>query len=589
MDSKNNFLERITEFVASIDEEYLIGISNKGILNRGKKDLEAIKNIEVEIQTDSIKLTLPHETVCFISEKATEYKCSCPSRTVCKHIIISFLYLKNNFNTLFPSEVENRSTSCERKDIDFEKLLTIKLDNLMDIVGSKLINEVIKRIKFGLEAEIEESSMLTIRFKEEGYVVKFLTRNWDEVSDAEILEEALCSCKSKEICRHKIEGLLNYQLYKKVLQKEDLKTFDKKSNIEKEKYIEVVSLVKKAMEEILYVGLSRLPETTLENMETMALLCHNSNIPNLEKLLRNIRTEIEFYINKSASFTVSSFKNKISNIYTAAVAIENCCKENKADDTRKYIYENRLIELCGEHKSTYYDIPPIKLWGIGAEAWSSKSGYEGITYYFFLESRDMLLTYTNSRPTYYDNNKRKNFQIALSTVPNWGIEGKLEEISKSGMKLINGKINEENRISSSAQSSGEILERTSIYELKLDKYTIDNWEELLQRFCGELVKDIPILEKIFVIRPLNYGKSSFDNIKQRFTLPIYDIRGKLMNIVLDFSPEKKMLIRKFERMERSNKYPDSILGRIYIIDGNFSVEPITAYYTDGTISNLTLE
>ena len=50
MDSKNNFLEKLKNLVSTMDDDYIIGISNKGILNRSKKDLEKASSIEYSSQ-----------------------------------------------------------------------------------------------------------------------------------------------------------------------------------------------------------------------------------------------------------------------------------------------------------------------------------------------------------------------------------------------------------------------------------------------------------------------------------------------------------------------------------------------------------
>lgn len=576
MDSRDNFLVKIKEFLLTIDEEYLIGISNKGIANRAKKDLDACSGVDIEIEEEAIKCTLADGTICFLNENIKEYKCSCPSRSICKHVVMSYLYLKNNLNTIFPSSSESSEVQVENKSFDFTKLLNIHMERLSEAVGDKIFNEAVKRIKFGIEVQIEESSILTIRFKEENYTVKIMPNNKENISEKEVLEETICSCKSKEICRHKVEGILKYQLYKKLIKEEDLKICNKKYSSSNKSYSEAANAVKKLMEDILLMGLSRMPESTLERLESTAILCHNHDIPNLEKRLRTVKSDLELYVNKNASFSIGSLKNKLSNIYAIASAVENCKVEDK------------LYNLCGEHKSQYYDIPTIELYGIGAENWSSKSGYEGVTYYYYEENRGILFTYTNSRPTYYDDNKKKSSQIAYSYLPSWGIEGKLDDISKCHIRLLKGKINGENRISSSEQSSGEVLGTTDIYKLNLKNIFIDKWHKLLENYPKAFMGGQNEKSNIYIIKPDEFGKSSFDNIEQRFSMLLYDKEGNEISMILNFSKETKSIIQKLERIDRTKKYPDYILVRSYIIDGKLSVIPITIYYEDGSIVNLTL-
>ncbi|MBV7273895.1 hypothetical protein JMF89_06910 [Clostridiaceae bacterium UIB06] len=575
MDSRDNFLEKMKNFLLTIDEEYLIGISNKGIVNRAKKDLEASNKVDIEIEEEAVKCTLADDTICFLKDNIKEYKCSCPSRSLCKHVVMSYMYLKNNINIICPSVSENSEVQTENKSFDFTKLLNINTHNLPQIIGEKIFNEAVKRIKFGIEAQIEEGSILTIRFKEENYIVKIMANNKEGISEKEILEEAMCSCKSKEICRHKVEGILKYQLYKKLIKEEDLKLFNKKSSLGKESYSEAAKTVKKLMEDILFMGLSRMPESTLEKLESTALLCHNYNIPNLEKSLRAVKSELDLYFKKNASFSTRSLRNKLSKIYAAASAIESCKDEEM------------LYNLCGEHKSSYYDIPTIDLYGIGAESWSSKSGYEGITYYYYEENRGSIFTYTNSRPTYYDN-KKKNSQTAYSYTPSFGIEGNTDDISKCHIRLSKGKINGENRISASEESRGEVLEVTDIHKLNLKDIFVNKWYKLLEGYPRTFMGTQNENSNLYIIKPEEFGKSNFDNIKQSFTMALYDKEGKEINMIVNFSKETKAIIQKLERIDRLKKYPEGILVKAYIIDGKLSVMPITLYYEDMSIENLTL-
>lgn len=577
MDSRDYILNKTREFLITIDEEYLIGISNKGIVNRAKKDLEAVEDIKVEVEETGINCTLADGTNCFINDNIKLFKCSCPSRTICKHIIMCYLYLKNNINKLFPLDNEKIEECNEIKSFDFTKFLNIKIESLTQLASEKTFNEIVKRFKFGVEATIEEGTILTINFKDEGFMVKITPRNEEDITHREIIEDIICSCKSKEICRHKVEAIIHYEMYKGLIKKEDLKISNKSMNTNKKIYTEAIVAVKKLMEEILFVGLSRVPENIIEKLEGTAILCHNSDIPSFEKQLRRVKKDIELYIKKNAAFSVSSLKNLMSRIYVMCLSLENCTDEEQ------------FYKLCGEHKSSYYDIQPITLWGIGAESWSSKSGYEGITYYYFEENKEKLFTYTNSRPTYYENVKKRTNQTSYIQLPSFIPENNVEDISKYGVKLIDGKLNDEGRISSSEKSKGEILERTDIFKLNIKSIFSDDWNRLLEKHSKSFTIYEEGQDNICIIKPETYGSCDFDNIKQRFTMALYDKAGNEINIVLDYSKEKKRVIQKLERMDRLKKYPHSILGRIYMENGRIIVIPIAIYYEDGRITNLTLE
>ena len=89
-DGKSIWKERLTD----VDDDYLIGISNKGIVKRAYKDKEdtaaEIGNIDGEADVRVGEETV---TVCF---PLGESKCTCPSRSICRHVIQAILTLREN-------------------------------------------------------------------------------------------------------------------------------------------------------------------------------------------------------------------------------------------------------------------------------------------------------------------------------------------------------------------------------------------------------------------------------------------------------------------------------------------------------------
>ncbi len=458
MDSRNNFLSDLKNWIDGIDDDFLVGISNKGIFNRAKRELEEKSEVSVNIDDQKVICTLQDGTVCSFTTDIQKFKCSCPSRSICKHVIISLVYIGENKSTLLGGgadasdgtvETDNGNTQRgSESDVsengmveeEIEQLLSINPSELIKLVGDRAYREALFRIDFGLDYDINEGTMLSVKFNDEGIFVRF--------PRFEPIRDAICTCKSAEFCRHKVEAVILYQIYKN---KKDLLGFKEGYNVKKP--IETVLEIKKFVSELITSGLSRLPESSAETMEQMAVICHCSNLSVLEKLFRKLKNETELYFSKSAGFSMQKMLNNIITIYNVCLAIENT--ENNC---------SYLKELIGEHKSSYYDIPPIELYGMGAESWVADSGYEGITFYFYYEKEKSWFTYTNTRPVYYDDIKVNTSRMYKAGAP-WGLGINLEEFSKSCIKLNNGKANMENRLSSSENSKAEITGRTNVKKI----------------------------------------------------------------------------------------------------------------------------
>lgn len=565
MDRENTFLERLNSYINSLDEDYLIGISNKGIVKRANKDLEKLESIEYDIKDDYIEFKIDDITFS-VNEEVQKYKCSCPSRTICKHIIMCYLYIMNNKEKIFGEiKEECNEEQLEEDKIETKEFIRLKeynIENIKKNIGEKALVDIIRKINFGINYTITETAMVTVDFGEELIKVRLL----DDI------ENSLCSCKSKELCIHKAEALILYKLYKNYISLEELNNYlISKEVLDYENIKKATVEIRNLIEEILISGISRVPETILDSINNMAIKCHNYDLPNFEKTLRGIREEIILYFNKNAAFKNEKLLNILTTLYIKTLTLENSNNFNI------------ISEIIGEFKSSYYSIPVIELNGIGEENWTSNSGYKGTTYYFFENKRGEIFTFTKAIATYYDNMPRRNYIIDNNVAP-WGLKCKLEELDKIHFKLKGGKVNLQNRISSSNESRGDLIGLSDIASLNLERYKFDNWEKVIDSVFLNKKKNNENYNLVF-LEGNKFGESKFDNITQTFTLEIKDKDENVMEINIKFSLEKKHLIKTLERLYKRGKVP-MFFGRVYIDEGKIKFYPIS-YFRDNEIESLT--
>ncbi len=87
-------MEQWKELLADVDDDYLIGISNKGILKRAYKDKEEIAAV-VDGMGEEASVKVGEETVS-VRFPLGESKCTCPSRSICRHVVQAILVLKES-------------------------------------------------------------------------------------------------------------------------------------------------------------------------------------------------------------------------------------------------------------------------------------------------------------------------------------------------------------------------------------------------------------------------------------------------------------------------------------------------------------
>ena len=80
----------LKEQISIIDESYLIGISNRGIVNRAQKDL-AGSEVNLSLNNTMLEAAFADGTVVKITGMPGQFECSCPSRTICKHVVMALI------------------------------------------------------------------------------------------------------------------------------------------------------------------------------------------------------------------------------------------------------------------------------------------------------------------------------------------------------------------------------------------------------------------------------------------------------------------------------------------------------------------
>ena len=178
---------------------------------------------------------------------------------------------------------------------------------------------------------------------------------------------------------------------------------------------------------------------------------------------------------------------------------------------------------------------------------------------------------------------RRNYIIDNNVAP-WGLKCKLEELDKIHFKLKGGKVNLQNRISSSNESRGDLIGLSDIASLNLERYKFDNWEKVIDSVFLNKKKNNENYNLVF-LEGNKFGESKFDNITQTFILEIKDKFENIIEINIKFSLEKKHLIKTLERLYKRGKVP-MFFGRVYIDEGKIKFYPIS-YFRDNEIESLT--
>ena len=168
------------QFVPFANEAFLVTLANKGLYKRALKDLETTGQIALTATGSHLQVQLDDITVCLASN-VSQSTCSCPSKTVCKHILMGILAAAGYAATAEDDKDAVPETSSELpSSAPWEKLINVDLTQLRKQAGKKLFEDTLRLIQDGWTADFTEGDMLEATINTENITVYFSQRRQPE-------------------------------------------------------------------------------------------------------------------------------------------------------------------------------------------------------------------------------------------------------------------------------------------------------------------------------------------------------------------------------------------------------------------------
>lgn len=563
--------------LAEIEDEYLIGLTNKGIVKRSYKDKEtaAIKILKLE---DEAALQVDGETV-ILSIPLGESKCSCPSRSICKHIIIGMLALKESVNsndsassnkgkTEMSDDVssdENDTTTSEKSDDSslqkklWDEILSYPEKDLYKIMGNRRLTSFLNKANGKIQPEIEESSIFTVKLPGENTTVKLLSP----------LKYSSCTCHKKELCIHKAEAILWCKLKADALSLENLEELNQKDlSINPEQIKDASFQMKDYLEELMSTGLSRVSPDVVNSLDRFAVISHNTGLADFERAFRTLSTLYQSYLNREASFLTADLMKKLTELYS---------KVNILSETENITH---IAKETGEFRAEYLPVGDLSLIGITMEHFEDAAGYEGETVYFLETDTHKWYTYTVARPVFYEN-KRKWGKPQKAEAP-WGLNCNLENLAELHIHLKDARCDGRRRLSSSMETRGDILGKE-----QPDQEMLSDWyyEDFGKLFADQIKPPQKTAQKdsepdiwgrnLVFIQPSFCERAVFSKTEQALSMTLYDTQKREVILELAYSKEDAASIRYLEKIKENE--PPCFIGKVYLRDGRIRLIPVDTW------------
>lgn len=560
-------MEKWKEWMADLDDDYLIGLSNKGIVKRAYKDKEE-NTAEIVTFGEEVEVKVGMETVR-ICYPLGESKCSCPSRSICRHIVLAILVLREYVKeqeTEKPIDISalEGDVVCQEaesvKKIGTEQLLeeirNYSLDSLKKSMGVRQFQDFVSKVKRGICPEIHYTSMITVKLPWHSSTVKLIFP----------LAYSSCSCHKKEFCVHKAEAVLWCQLDLDIVTKEKLtEEAEKSMEYSLDQIHETAVQMKQFLDELFGTGLSRISPDVLDYLERLAIISHNANLPKYEGYFRALFDSYGRYFKRLASFRPHDLMVQMTRLYRRVELLLQA-KSN-----------TEVAEYAGEFKAEYISVGNLDLIGVAMEHFFSQTGYEGETIYFLEEHTKEWYTYTVARPVFYEKGNR--FQRQEKGQAPWGMMLSLEELSKKRISLLKVRCDERNRLSSSQETKGTIIGERNLTWKELERWHYQDFQKLfLERIGkekGQWLKGKTEFSKksdLVLLQAAFCEKAVFSETDQRLSMVLFDKAGREVVVEVVYSKKEERGISCLEQI-REDELP-YFLGKVYLRDGRIRMYPV---------------
>lgn len=508
--------QQLATVLETIDEDYLIGLCNKGTVNRAKKDLAALPAPEVAANGESV-LVRWDDVECMIRTPLGESSCSCPSSSICRHRIAAMLWLKENCKQQAPDQTPDAKRDVGDVPHQFEQLAAYPTEKLLHQLGIKQISSVLFRLESGSLPQISKTSVITVELPWVPATVRLL----------EPLEHSTCTCHSKNLCAHKAQALLYWKITEGMADADTLKqALYTSAAPSREEGKGVCQAVQEMLSAQLTTGLSRIPDTVCDTVERMASLCHTARLPNLERSLRQLHREYTRYFQRSALYRDTKLLQLLAQSFRLAQQLE------QAEDGNYQM-------LAGEFRDEYLNVGSLQLYLLAQQKLLGNGGYSGVIFYFWDCQKHCFYTLHQLRPVQEGEQRRWR-----ATEFVWKMPCILPNAMYHILQLEGAKVSCEGKLSTTEQC-------TAVLKAKKDPWDIIPKEEIFTDFSRLLhtrsETHLAKNQRLALIDPERCVLQKYDTVHQRFSMELVDKEERTISLEFTYRQEEEKTLEWLEK------------------------------------------
>ncbi|HEU4325452.1 MAG TPA: hypothetical protein VFS21_20070 [Roseiflexaceae bacterium] len=587
----------------ALDDETLAALASKGLVRRAQKDLERGPPTLRERRADAVVLDFAAEA-CLVTLPAAGPQaaaCTCPADGVCRHILAGTLFLREGagegsqeprtknqepapqnqepaselLNTQHPelNTPEGEQLNTQNSTLKTQ-LLELDEAALVAWAGRAVYRQALDDLVSSPELEIDEGPQrIVMRFPQQNIAVRWLEGAGPRGS--------ICSCRRPEVCRHRVAAVLLYRARHGVpLPGLEQAVLAATSGAPRTR-AQVLASLGETLAELAAVGFVRLAEASEERLRTLAISAHGVDLPRLERALRALSDQVGWYVRRDVRASAEALLTAMAATAALAHAIERAGPSAPA-------------ALIGEHRSRYYEVGTLELAGMGAQQWRTRSGYVGLTVFFWDVTARRWTSWSDSRPDFHAGIRFDAAQRYRQAGP-WEAAPP-EQLSRAQLRLSPARRNREGRLSSTGSARAVLLGASDPALLDLSGVAFDSWADLARHAAatqGSGLAEVRQADRLALVRPARWDEPRYDQLRQALVRPVYDRQGRALALVQPHHDNWPFAVDTLRLWDPAAAQTWGVLGSVLFQSGALELSPIALYsrQADGgtAVVNLTLD
>jgi SWIM zinc finger len=539
---------------AALDDEALAALSSKGLVRRARKDLERDAPEVREQGPDTLALVFAADD-CTVTMPATgpaQATCTCPADGCCRHILAAALFLRTRAGET--ADTAPRAASAA------DEILALSEDDLVAWAGRSIYRQALDDLASGeVEVAIEEEERgVVCRFPALGVVTRWI--------GGAGREGTICSCKRECACWHRIAAVLVFHARHGRPLPTLPRTARRAAPGAPRSRAAVLEAVQTVIADVVVLGLGRLSTTVEERLATLAVSAHGVDLPYLERLLRALGHHVGWSIGRDVRANTGALLYAAARTHALASALAGCA-------------EPLPVRLAGEHRSHYLDVGGLDLIGLGAQQWRTRSGYAGLSLFFWDTAARRWATWSDSRPTFHEA-VRFDPRGRYEREPVWEGTPAARDVSRSRVRVGAARRNRAGRLSSHAGCQAFVTGAADPASVDLEGVRFADWYDLAARVAAArasgLAERAP-LDDLVVLVPAGWDAPTYIQTRQAVLCPVRDAAGRRLSVVLRYDTAWPFAVETLQRWQPERWETWGVLGHVRIVETGLELAPIALY------------